>query len=211
MTMPDGGPSHPDHNVVELCSSEAWAVERRITLLRRPPWIQVSREEVRLPDGRRVDDFYVVNLTDYVTVVAVTPSGGVVAERLYRHGPRRMTWAIPAGFVEPGEAPVEAARRELLEETGHVAEEWLSMGSFVVDGNRGCGWCHCFLATGVVAVAKASSDDLAEIWVELVPLERMLDHLSVGEVAELATAASLGLAAMHLRHKGWRESGVRPT
>src|SRR5262249_1886358 len=152
------------------------------------PWIQVNREEVRLPDGRRVDDFYVVNLTDYVTVVAVTRVRNVVAERLYRHGPRRMTWAIPAGFVEPGEAPIEAARRELLEETGHVAEEWLSMGSFVVDGNRGCGWCHCFLATGVAAVAEPKNDDLAKTRVELVPWETMLDHISAGEVAELATA-----------------------
>ncbi len=166
------------------------------------PWLEVFRESIELPDGRVVDDFYSVEMQDFGVVAAITDQREVVVERLYRHGPGRMTWSLPAGFVQEGESPLEATIRELREETGFEAREWTPLGRFVVDGNRGCGWCHCFLARGARRLHLPKSEDLAEVEVSLVPWGRLIELLANGEVSELASAATLGLAGINLGNQG---------
>jgi ADP-ribose pyrophosphatase len=174
-----------------------WKVRSKRSDLARPPWLEVFRETIDLPDGRTIDDFYSVKMQDFGVVAAFTESGEVVVERLYRHGPARLTWSLPAGYVDAGESPLDATVRELREETGYEASEWIFLGRFVVDGNRGCGWCHCFLANGASRVDEARSDDLAEVEVSLVSWERLIELLATGEVTELASAATLALARIH--------------
>ncbi len=69
---------------------------------------------------------------------AQTDKGAVVMARHYKHGPRHVILSLPAGHLEPGEQPLDSAKRELLEETGFVADDkdWRSLGSFVVSGNE---------------------------------------------------------------------------
>ncbi len=153
-------------------------------------------ERVLLPDGRIVEDFNWVRLRDYALVVAVTENGDVVVERSYKHGARRVAISLPAGYLEEDVDPGRTARRELLEETGHAATSWSSLGRFVVDGNAGCGEMHAFLARGASRVAEPASGDLEEIAVELMPLRRLVQALADGEIAQLATAAAIGLASL---------------
>lgn len=175
-----------------------WRVRRRTSELHRPPWLEVFRESLELPDGRIIDDFYSVHMQDFGVVAAFTENRDVVVERLYRHGANRVTWSLPAGYVHAGESPLEATVRELREETGYEASEWIPVGRFIVDGNRGCGWCHCFLARGAHKVQEPKSDDLAEVEFSLVSWDRLKQSLAAGEVAELASAATLGLACIRL-------------
>jgi ADP-ribose pyrophosphatase len=179
-----------------------WKVRARQSELQRPPWLEVFRESIELPDGRVVDDFYSVEMQDFGMVAAFTDSGEVVVERLYRHGPNRVTWSLPAGYVHPGESPLEATARELREETGYEAAEWVATGRFIVDGNRGCGWCNCFVAQGAHRVQAPKSEDLAEVEVSLVPWARLLELLAAGEIMELASAAAIGMACIHLGTQG---------
>jgi ADP-ribose diphosphatase len=179
-----------------------WKVRSRRSELRRRPWLEVFRETVELDGGGRVDDFYTVDMQDFSMVAAFTASGDVVVERLYRHGARRMTWSLPAGYVNAGEDPLASAIRELREEAGYQASDWTPLGRFVVDGNRGCGWCNCFVARGAERVAEPESADLAEVEVSLVPWDRLIELLAAGEVTELASAATIGLARIHVGTKG---------
>jgi ADP-ribose pyrophosphatase len=64
--------------------------------------------------------------------------------------------------MEPGEDPLSAAQRELLEETGYEAVDWIPLGSYRVDANRGAGMAYFFLAQGARRVAEAAPDDLEE-------------------------------------------------
>ena len=95
--------------------------------------------------------------------------------------------------------PDQTARRELREETGYVSDDWLSLGSFIVDGNYGVSTEHIFLARDArrsVEAGGAGHDDLEEIEVLTMPLEEALAALAGGEIAQLSSAAALALAAL---------------
>jgi ADP-ribose pyrophosphatase len=160
----------------------------------------VVRERVELPDGRRLDDYYSIDMPPYVVVVALTAGGMLVAERHYRPALRKVSVTVPAGYLVEGEDPLSGARRELREETGYEASGWTPLGEFVVDGNRGCGTAHFFLAREARQVADPDGLDLAEMMVELIEPASFLASLRSGGPHELATAAAVGLALFELQH-----------
>jgi ADP-ribose pyrophosphatase len=176
--------------------SVEWKVEAKRLLLGRPPWFEVFQESVRLPGGRLVEDFYTIAIPDYVVVAGFDKEGNVLAERHYRHGAQAVTWALPSGYVGPGERAEQAARRELREETGYEADSWASLGRFVVDGNRGCGWAHLFVAGGLKRVCEPDGRDLAAVEIRLIPHLQLMSSLMNGGVVELASAAVLALASI---------------
>ena len=106
----------------------AWEVLESREVFAAEPWIRLSVQKVRLPDGRVIDDYHQVDFPDYAVVFAQTRSGEVVVERLYKHGVGRECLALPSGLLEPGEEPIDAARRELLEETGYAGDPAIPLG-----------------------------------------------------------------------------------
>jgi len=176
-----------------------WRVLARRVLLSRPPWIEVGDERVELPDGRVVEDYPWIRTRDFAIVVAVTPQQQVVLERGYKHGHRSVAVALPAGYTEEAELAIDAARRELREETGYASEDWRSLGSFTVDGNYGLCVAHAFLALDARRPDNGSrtpTGDLEEIEVFTASLREALAMLDAGEVAQMSTALALALAAL---------------
>lgn len=117
---------------------EKWQTLSRETSLSARPYLEVIKETVRLPGGRIVDDFYRIELAAFVVCVPLLQDGHVQMLRLYKHGLGDVTLVFPGGGIEPGEKPVEACRRELLEETGLEAGKLLEIGTFVDNGNQHC-------------------------------------------------------------------------
>ena len=100
--------------------------------------------------------------------------------------------------MEPGEEPLAAAKRELLEETGYVADEWHPLGSYPVDANRGNGTAHLFLAVGARSERPPVPGDLEEQSMQLLSIEEVESALRSGEFKVLAwaTVVALGLAQL---------------
>ncbi len=178
-----------------------WKTLKSEVVLDRSPWLRVRSEDVELPDGRVVQGYIRLETPDYVVIVPLTAEGEVVLIRSYKRGVDDIDIQPPAGMVEDGEPPLEAAQRELLEETGHRAGAWTRLGAFVLGGNFGGGTAHLFLATGCRRVAEPDSGDLEEQEVLRLPLAEVRRRLLSGGFRQLGSAAALGLALAHLDGK----------
>jgi ADP-ribose pyrophosphatase len=171
-----------------------WKTLGQSSLLAISPWLEVIQEKVELPSGRILDDYYRIVLPDFAMIVPVTAEGQVLMVRGYKHGLGRINLSPPAGLIEPGETPLDAARRELLEETGYSSDDWEALGRFVVDGNRQCGTLHLFVARNVQRLDCPVSDEMEELHLEWFSREQLIGALRQGEIGNLAGAGGVGLA-----------------
>jgi ADP-ribose pyrophosphatase len=163
-------------------------------LLDLSPWFSVIGDTVILPSGRTADNYYRIEAPDSVLIHAVLPNGQVLMERHYKQCLGRVILTSPAGSVEAGEMPLEAARRELLEETGYEADLWQSMGAFKIDGTRGVCTAHLFRAEALRYVAAPNTGDMEELEVVFMDLEQIAQSVRSGEIALLPDLAIIGLA-----------------
>lgn len=100
--------------------------------------------------------YYSISTLDYVSVIAVTPEGRLLLVRQFRAAVEGMTLELPCGHVDPGDTPEEAARKELLEETGHVAPAFELLGTFSPDPGRLGNRLWCFFAAGATPAPAGS-------------------------------------------------------
>lgn len=172
-------------------NSKAWTTISSQYLFNRPPWLTVRRDKVKLPDGRENDEFYVLEYPDWVNVIAITPDGKFVFERQYRHGLGETGYEICAGVIEKGETPLEAAKRELLEETGYEGGKWeLYMkisGNPSVTNNI----THCFVAKGVTQSGERHLDPTEDIDVVILQEAEVLDLLKSDAMKQALMIAPL--------------------
>jgi len=178
--------------------SKPWKTLRREVILDRSPWLVVENHTIELPDGELIDDWAWVKTPDYVNVAAITTDDLFVCFRQTQYAAAGETLATVGGYVENGESPLEAARRELREETGYESAEWTHLGSFAVDGNRGAGTAHLFVAEGATCVGEPKSDDLEDQQLLLLTQAEAARALRAGEFKVLSWAATLGLALASL-------------
>jgi len=176
-----------------------WRVLAKRLVLERPPWLTVGEQDVELPDGTVLKDFNWIATRPFAIVVPLLDGDRTILVRSFKLGVGAISLSLPAGYLEDGEEPLDGAKRELREETGHEAPEWLPLGRYVVDGNYGSGDMHAFIAKGAVKVCEPNSGDHEEQEPLVMPFEDAIAKLRAGEVAQLSSAAALGLAAIALR------------
>ncbi len=180
---------------------QPWKVLSSRVLLDGRPWLRVFADHVRLPNGHEIPDFYRIEAPDWAQVFAVSDDGGVMVIEQYKHGAGQVSLELPAGYLEPGEAPEVSARRELLEETGLEAAEWRLLGKCFVDGNRGLGSTHIFLARHARQVAepqREASEIIAQRWL---PLDELRAAWLGGRIGNMGTVAAVGLALAALERE----------
>ncbi len=155
------------------------------------PWLTARVDKVQLPDGRINPEHYVLEYPKWVNVIAITTEGEMVMIRQYRHGFDQVLVELCAGVVEQGEAPIEAARRELLEETGYAGGEWREVMTIGQNPSISNNITHCFVAEGVEKVAHQSLDESEDIEVLLMSKEEVLQMLLRDEQKQALMAAPL--------------------
>jgi ADP-ribose pyrophosphatase len=175
-----------------------WNILERKELLDASPYLKLYREKVRLESGEIVDDYYTIDQRDFTVIFALAGTREILCIRHYKHGAKKINLGLPAGYIEEGETPLTGAQRELLEETGYSGREWHSLGTFVVDGNRGCGNVHVFFASGLEKIQEPNPDDLEVISLEMISLKKLPELLAEGDVSTLGAAIGIALGILHV-------------
>ena len=155
------------------------------------PWLTARRDKIELPDGRIIPEFYVLEYPDWVNVIAITTDGKFVMERQYRYAADSTNYEIPCGVMEQGETPLEAAMRELKEETGYGGGQWRELMCISANPTSMTNMTHCFVATGVQKVSDQHLDATEELEVHLLSRDEVLALLQNNEMIQSLMIAPL--------------------
>lgn len=158
--------------------------------------IKVRVDQVRLPEGQ-ISEREIVEHLGAVAIVPVDEGGRVYLVRQYRKPMEKMLLEIPAGKLEPGEDPLECARRELMEEIGFYPQKMHKLTSYYSSP----GFCnekiHLYLATDLVS-RKAPEEDEEYLEIISMPLEEALEMVASQVIEDGKSIAGLLLAAKQL-------------
>ena len=166
--------------------------ERRV-VHSEPPWLTVEQRDIEFPNGHRISNWPFVITPPYINLMAETTDGRYICFKQRKYGYEGESLAVVGGYIEPGEEPLAAAKRELLEETGYSASEWVSFGSHVPDANRGCGTAHLFFARGAHKISEPTEIDFEQPQLVLLNREQIRRALFNNEFKVLAWSAAVAL------------------
>lgn len=175
----------------KISDDRRWTKLGSELIVSRPPWLTARCDEVRLPDGRVIPEYYVLEYPDWINVIAITEDGLFVMERQYRYGLDRTCYELPAGVMEPGETPEEAARRELEEETGYVGGTWTEIMTISGNPSTTNNLTHCFLAVGVKPGGRKHLDSTEDLEVRLLTRDEVYALLLNDDIKQSLMAAPL--------------------
>jgi len=175
-----------------------WETLSRKPILKHSKFLTVENHVVKLPDGQIIPDWAWVIIPSAAIVLAVTDDNKFLCFRQTKYAVEGTTLAPVGGMLEPDEAPLDAAKRELLEEMGYESSDWVNLGSYILDPNRGVATMHLFLALNAKRVAEPDSDDLEDQELLMLDQTEIKSALKAGEFKMLAWSAVVALSLNYL-------------
>ncbi len=170
---------------------KAWKTLESRYIFQKSPWLMLRQDKVELPSGAVIEEFYVSEYPTWVNVIGVTKEGNLVLIRQFRYAIGKVYFEIPAGVVDEGESPLEAAQRELLEETGYGGGEWQPWMQLCANPSIQTNMTHTFLALGVEPLQAQNLEHTEEIVVHLLSPSEVETALQDGDVIQALHAAPL--------------------
>lgn len=162
-------------------------------------YVSVNRSKVQLPEGAIIDDFYTVGIQDAAMVAALTEDNHILLKSEFRYACGCDVIECPAGMFEKGEEPLDVAKRELLEETGYVSDNWTYLGPTYESTSKLTNTMHLFLAENCVQAGSQHLDANEHITFTAVPLARAVDMV-MDETINANSTAHLILKVARLFH-----------
>lgn len=175
-----------------------WRTLSRESALDYGKFLKVETHKVEFDNGTVIDDWPWVITPDYVNVLAETIDGTYIVFRQQKYALEEEALSIVGGYVEPGEDPLTAIRRELMEETGYEATEWISLGTYAVDANRGFCRASFFFSRGARRVADPNADDLEHLEMHLFSKDQLVEALKAGRFAVMPWVATVALSLPYI-------------
>jgi ADP-ribose pyrophosphatase len=183
-------------------SPRAWRTLSTRTILAHSKFLNVESHTIQLPDGSVIEDWPWIIIPSAAIVLASTSDQRFLCFRQTKYAVEGTSLAPVGGMLEPGEPPLEAAKRELLEETGYESPHWIHLGDYKVDPNRGVAVMHLFYARQARQVTQPKADDLEDQNLLKLTISELEDALHSGEFKVLAWAAVVAMALLHERQAG---------
>lgn len=166
------------------------------------PYFNIRKDRCQLPNGREIDDYYVMQSPDVVLIVARTKVGEIVLVEQYKHGIGDICLEIPGGMCEPDSSDIlENAKRELREETGYVSDKWHQLATFCNNPTRTSHRIHIFLMLDAYADGDQSLDPNEDIIVHLMSQADVMTAIRAGKINVSDSTAGLMLALDWLANK----------
>lgn len=164
-------------------------------LLFHSSYARFRKEVCELADGRIMQNYYVLDIRDWVNVVAITRENQIVLVRQYRHAAKNITIEIPGGAIDgDGESPEMAARRELLEETGFKAGDQIFASKHYPNPALQSNQLWTYVFIGCEKISEPEWDEFEEMEIELVSFSQLKQRVHEGEISHSLILASLFLA-----------------
>jgi ADP-ribose pyrophosphatase len=145
-------------------------------------------------------DFFIINPTDWVNIIPLTPRRDVVMVRQFRHGISAFTVEVPGGMVDTtDETPGHAGRREMREESGYDSDDIVPLGRVHPNPAIQPNFCYSFLARNVklVAAPNHNPDGAEETEVVLVPLKEIKGMIATGKITHALTIAAFAFLDLY--------------
>ena len=166
------------------------------------PWYRLRQDELTLPGGQEIT-YTLVEHPGYAMVVPWREDGAVLMERVYRHTLQQVNLECPSGGLD-GEPPETAARRELEEETGYLADHWEHLGRFFGSSGISDEHYHLFLARDLTRDGRMAREPTEQMELVEIPLGELREAVLRGELTDGPSALGILLAAERLRAQGER-------
>ena len=161
---------------------DKWIVQSSETLIENN-WMKVRKDDVLLPNGEEIEDFYVVSFHEAVAIVALDCNGDLILTNQYRHSYSRDLIEIPAGTFEENETDgLVVAKRELLEETGYVSDEWQYLGATVESSAKLTNYMHIYFANHCRKVSDQHLDATEELDLMVILLHEAVEMVMNNEI-----------------------------
>ena len=162
------------------------------------PYMRLRVDEVELPNGTIVPNYYVRESTGFVTMLAVTDDDRAVMVRQYRYGADSIHLELPAGTVDDDENPDDCMLRELAEETGYEVASWERIGEYYAEPVRSTSRAYVYVGLGARRTGEPKLDPTEHIEVELLPLDEFRRALADGTIDSGHSIAAGYRALEHL-------------
>ncbi|HWZ35790.1 MAG TPA: NUDIX hydrolase [Mucilaginibacter sp.] len=172
-----------------LCHSE---------YIHKGPWATLRTDKCEMPDGRIVDQYYVLEYPNWVNAVALTAENKVLMVRQYRHAANIVSLEIPGGVIDGDEKPEAAIRRELLEETGYQFDDIELVAITYPNPATSTNHVYCYLAKGGIKVQEQALDEHEELVVEEYTIGEVKQLLADNKIAQAIQCTGLFYALIRL-------------
>ncbi|MGH8000871.1 MAG: NUDIX hydrolase [Brasilonema sp.] len=161
-------------------------------------WCKVRQDEIQLPNGKIIDDYFVNVRPEITLILPITSSKEIIFVRQYRHAVGEFLLELPAGLFNPEQESAEAAAiREMQEETAYIAQKVTKIATLYDNPSKDTNKIHLFLAENVIKSGEQKLDITEEIEVVLIPVDSVREKILQGEISVAGTVAAicLGLIA----------------
>lgn len=162
-------------------------------------WFKLRQDKVKLPNGKILDEYFLMLRGDVVLIVPITEKGEFVLVRQYKHGAKEIITEFPAGFVDNNETTEEAARRELKEETGYSSQHLQLLTTAYASPTKVVGKTFIYLAKKAIQNKEIKLDETEDIEVFLKSKDEVLEMIKKGEICVNDSIAAFFLALEELK------------